>query len=286
MIGNNVYGTAAGGMSGNSGYAQGGGIHINVGPVKLINSIIDANSASSTHGTKGGGAFTNTTTTEILNCTLVRNTPHAIYANLDTVEVMNSILYFNNNNNDQVTGKVTITYSDVQGGFTGQGNINYNPILLNDTVAVIVEGSPAIDSGNPDPVYNDACFPPSLGGNRNDMGSNGGPGACDWSLLTSVKNIYPGEPSFFKLEQNFPNPFTSSTIIRFELQKSGDILLEIINSLGQVIRTLYYGNQEAGNYHLEWDGCDDSGLLVSDGIYYIKMSAGNSIGVKKMFLIR
>ena len=37
--------------------------------------------------------------------------------------------------------------------------------------------SPLVDGGDPDAAFNDVFFPPSLGGNTNDIGAYGGPGA-------------------------------------------------------------------------------------------------------------
>jgi hypothetical protein len=76
-----------------------------------------------------------------------------------------------------------VTFSDVQGGFAGEGNINLNPLFGSagcEALQIIV-GSPCIDAGNPDPMFNDVCLPPSLGTVRNDMGAHGGPKACQWS---------------------------------------------------------------------------------------------------------
>src|SRR5690606_27526432 len=49
----------------------------------------------------------------------------------------------------------------------------------------ILEFSPCIDAGDPDPIYNDsaACSRPPYGTERNDIGAHGGPGAC-WTVLT------------------------------------------------------------------------------------------------------
>ena len=62
------------------------------------------------------------------------------------------------------------------------GNIGFNPVFTGlgctDNDLNIAPGSPAIDSGNPDSIYNDVCIPPSQGTVRNDMGALGGPGAC------------------------------------------------------------------------------------------------------------
>ena len=40
--------------------------------------------------------------------------------------------------------------------------------------------SPCIDVGDPQAHFNDQCFPPSMGTERNDMGAYGGPEACGW----------------------------------------------------------------------------------------------------------
>ncbi len=126
----------------------------------------------------------------IENCTFSDNNPHAIHNDGDTVDVVNSILYFSNNGNSggaQVTGKLNITYSDVQNGYTGTGNINFNPLFLGNGVYKIVSPSPCIDAGDPAQQYNDACFPPSLSNSRNDMGAHGGPQACGWNVMGLVE---------------------------------------------------------------------------------------------------
>lgn len=81
-------------------------------------------------------------------------------------------------------GSVAVTYCDVQGGFNGTGNINFNPVLAGEhcgsVASVLVLGSLCIDAGDPDPAFDDGCLPPSLGTTRNDMGAFGGASACDW----------------------------------------------------------------------------------------------------------
>ncbi len=99
--------------------------------------------------------------------------PHAaLYRAGGTVSVLNSILFFNNNSRQQIAGTVVATFSDIQGGFAGEGNIGFNPIF--DDQLAIVPPSPGIDAGDPDSAYNDV-FPPGLGDSRNDLGYTGGP---------------------------------------------------------------------------------------------------------------
>jgi hypothetical protein len=78
----------------------------------------------------------------------------------------------------------TIAYSDVQGGYAGDGNISFNPafsgVSCEPVDLALLSGSPAIDTGDPDTALNDGCDPPGLGTARNDMGAFGGPENCGW----------------------------------------------------------------------------------------------------------
>ena len=47
---------------------------------------------------------------------------------------------------------------------------------------------PASTAGDSNTVYNDTCFPPSLGTARNDMGAFGGLGACGWPGSSAQPN--------------------------------------------------------------------------------------------------
>jgi hypothetical protein len=79
----------------------------------------------------------------------------------------------------QVAGNLaTISFTDVQEGFTGQGNANANPLFIDSDYRLSPE-SVCVDAGDPAATDNDACSPPS-GTVRNDMGAYGGPLGCAW----------------------------------------------------------------------------------------------------------
>jgi parallel beta-helix repeat protein len=149
--------------------------------ISLSNSIVATNSVTS-----GGAALFvgGNASAEIANCTFVAGNTAAIQSYYGTEQVLltNSIVYFNNGGGQQIAGpgSLSMAYSDVQGGAaSGNGMKSVNPVL-NPATLELLTGSPCIDAGNPDPIYNDTCFPPSRGTERNDMGAYGGPGACNW----------------------------------------------------------------------------------------------------------
>ena len=52
------------------------------------------------------------------------------------------------------------------------------------------------------------------------------------------------------------------------------------------MRELVNLKQGKGNYRVNWDGKNDSGKEVSNGIYFYQLKAGNLIETKKLLLIK
>ena len=52
---------------------------------------------------------------------------------------------------------------------------------------------------------------------------------------------------------NYPNPFTNSTTISYNLNRDAIVDVSIINSAGELVTNLFNGNQSQGYYQLEWD---------------------------------
>lgn len=93
-------------------------------------------------------------------------------------------------------------------------------------------------------------------------------------------------PENFTLHQNYPNPFNPTTSISFEIPRSTQIQINIYNSLGQKVRSLWDGVKEAGSFNLQWNGTNDNGQQVSSGIYLIRMES-NAVNLsRKMILMR
>ena len=93
-------------------------------------------------------------------------------------------------------------------------------------------------------------------------------------------------PEAFALEQNYPNPFNPTTTIRYQLPTSVHVKLVIVNSAGQIVRTLADGSMPAGAHAVMWDSRDNSGQFVSTGLYFYKIVAGDFIQTRKMILMQ
>jgi len=91
----------------------------------------------------------------------------------------------------------------------------------------------------------------------------------------------------FKLLPNYPNPFNAQTTIRYSLNEDAPVRLQVLNALGQSVRTLVDGKQNAGSHSAAWDGRSENGQNVASGIYLYHLEiAGKYAATRRMALLR
>jgi hypothetical protein len=90
----------------------------------------------------------------------------------------------------------------------------------------------------------------------------------------------------FKLYEAYPNPFNPSTTISYDLPLSSLVSLSIYDIAGRLVKTLDKGFKGVGNHTVVWDGKDNFGNTVSNGIYVYKLisNKNNSISKKITFM--
>jgi len=93
-------------------------------------------------------------------------------------------------------------------------------------------------------------------------------------------------PTEFALGQSYPNPMNKGATFRYQLPFDSKVSLKIYNIQGQLVRTLFSGDEKAGYKSVFWDGRNLSGRMVSAGIYFYRLDAGNFSSVKKMVVLR
>ena len=93
-------------------------------------------------------------------------------------------------------------------------------------------------------------------------------------------------PEALPVIQSYPNPFNPSTILEFTLPESGFTKLSIYNISGQKVRELAAEYLTAGMHSLIWNGRDDSGDVVSSGVYIIRLVAGKQVAACRMVLMK
>jgi hypothetical protein len=96
----------------------------------------------------------------------------------------------------------------------------------------------------------------------------------------------PSVPVVTLLEQNAPNPFNPTTVIRFSIAEPGWVRLVVYDVGGRPVRVLVDGERQANRYEVTWDGRDSAGRLVASGVYLYCLEAADYSGSKKMVLLK
>ncbi|HEX9006258.1 MAG TPA: T9SS type A sorting domain-containing protein, partial [Bacteroidota bacterium] len=178
-----------------------------------------------------------------------------------------------------VDARPTVQYCDVQGGYTGIGNIAADPQLALPRLDSLKTTSPCIGAGTATsvPLVDIHGHPrPQPAGSNPDIGAEE---SSQDNPTFGVEEEH-ALPSAFVLSQNYPNPFNPTTTIRYSLPHRCTVTLLIYNTLGQLVATLVNGSVDAGYHEVQFN----AGNLAS-GVYFYRLQAGSFTDVKKLLLM-
>lgn len=108
-------------------------------------------------------------------------------------------------------------------------------------------------------------------------------------LITNGKSVYQTKqfvlryatPTEYKLEQNFPNPFNPTTVIRYQLPAKTFATLKIFDVLGKEVSILVNEENEAGFHQVEFNGAG-----LASGVYLYSLQAGSFVQTNKFILLK
>ena len=104
-------------------------------------------------------------------------------------------------------------------------------------------------------------------------------------LLALARTLF-DLPDRCELQPAYPNPFNSQTLLPYFLPEPEEVRLEIYNLLGQQVRLLVAGPQEAGAHLVSWDGRGEEGRQLASGLYLCRLRAGALSQSRKLLLLR
>ena len=100
--------------------------------------------------------------------------------------------------------------------------------------------------------------------------------------FTGIPDI--GRGTGYQFFQNYPNPFSGQTTLRYVVPAESRIIMRIFDVTGQEIAVLVNRTMPEGTYEVTWDADE-----FSDGIYfctiYAESRSGNDIAWKTIKLI-
>jgi hypothetical protein len=95
----------------------------------------------------------------------------------------------------------------------------------------------------------------------------------------------PQEPEL-SLSHNRPNPFNPTTTITFSIPWRQRVVMTIYSADGRIIRELLNATLAPGTHGIMWDGRNSDGMVMSSGVYFYRLQAGESSLTGRMVLVR
>jgi hypothetical protein len=98
-------------------------------------------------------------------------------------------------------------------------------------------------------------------------------------------------PEQSMLMQNYPNPFNPETWIPYQLAEDSPVTISIYNAKGGLVRVVNLGHQSAGVYISKskaayWNGRDNLGEKVANGVYFYKLTARTFSALRKLVVLK
>ncbi len=93
-------------------------------------------------------------------------------------------------------------------------------------------------------------------------------------------------PETYSLRQNYPNPFNPVTHISYDILEATNVTIQIYDLLGQIVNTLVNERKEPGVYVTRWNGLDQSGSKVANGVYIYRLKTERFTENRKMLLLK
>ena len=105
--------------------------------------------------------------------------------------------------------------------------------------------------------------------------------ALETTKIYSVCGLLPENVSLM----SYPNPFSEETVILYELSTRTNAAIEIYDIVGRLVRTLANETVAAGRQEIKWDGRDETGSRVVNGVYLVRLQAAGNLDASIMITL-
>ncbi|MBD3162703.1 MAG: hypothetical protein GF328_11415 [Candidatus Latescibacteria bacterium] len=83
-----------------------------------------------------------------------------------------------------------------------------------------------------------------------------------------------------------PNPFSDEAVVLFDLPRSGQISLTVLDAAGRKVRTLGPEYRGAGRHAVRWDGTDQDGRKLRTSVYFVRLAGEDFVSTTSVTLLR
>ncbi len=162
------------------------------------------------------------------------------------------------------SGEMTIVVRD-SSGIDMRSKINLQ-ISINNSEPIYLADKFTYHSGSPTTgeasfTYEEPLFADTIRFKAYVKDNAGNVGVREATFLISDERLLWGV-------ENYPNPMKKKTTIIYHLGREMNTEIKIYTIAGRLVKDLYTGASRYGVNYVEWDGRDERGRMVSNGIYY------------------
>ena len=282
---------------------RGGGLSArNTYRINILNNIFIGNESGSIGGailffeTSSKASRDTISHPVIANNTFINNTTShfggAIYSgyNVETPVVFNSIFLensanyaqdlYNSSSSDMAVYNNNLDTANISTPWSGDGNINEDLKFIDDSLCLIDASSPCFNAGIDRVMYEGEYYAcPATDYQDEPRPSYGGVDiGADEFYVVGFEEIKVQSPK--SKIWNYPNPFTTSTTIAYELKQPSTAQITIYNHLGKQIEIIQQ-NQSQGKQQVVWNAEE-----LPSGVYFCVLKTNEGTKTTKMIKMK
>ena len=100
----------------------------------------------------------------------------------------------------------------------------------------------------------------------------------------SIESL-PGNPASDHLEQGIPNPFSQRVTFSYRIGSPTPLRIEVYDIRGRQVRSLVNTTSVLGEGITTWDGRDDRGRQMPNGVYMCRMTTRRSVVQQRLVFL-
>lgn len=85
---------------------------------------------------------------------------------------------------------------------------------------------------------------------------------------------------------SYPNPFSASASLQFNIPVDGIYSIDVVDVMGNQVKSIFNGKTDAGMKTFEWNGTDNSNQSLSNGVYFVRLNGNNQVFTQKISIVK